>query len=68
MEQLIAVGNRNEATSQEGQELVFLLKKAEQGILALQISIGIHSGKLRTHPTQWNKTRCLLQIQILTAY
>lgn len=62
MEQLIDAGNRNEATSQEGQELVFLLKKAQQGILALQVGVGIHSGKLRTHPD-----RRVEQIKMFTA-
>lgn len=60
MEQLIDVGKRNEATSQEGQELVFLLKKAQHGILALQVSVGIHSGKLRTHPYRVEQNKMLI--------
>lgn len=60
MEQLIAVGNRNEATSQKGQKLVFLLMKAQQGILVLQVSVGIHSGKLRTHPDRVEQNKMFI--------
>lgn len=49
-----------EDTSQEGQELVFLLKKAQQGSISLQISVGIRSGKLRTHPDRVEQNKMFI--------